>query len=268
MRLEREFGPEHSPQPGYYRTAFSWLQQLTRNVERERTGQWDHTSRAPIFKITNVGDPSVGKTALYCRFLENRFGDHTYMFYKADFTNSDFQVSPKRFPSLKICRAQMWDFRASFHTRFRMSSESQWRWASGVIAAFDLTSAESFNNLASKWIPEVLKFAPANRQFIVVGLKSDLCPEQRQVSGEDARRLAAELCCPYVEVSSKTGENVDRVILHIVGKALEAHLAREKPATQPLPPPPAPPLVPSLLPHILLFWNRFVSWSVSWLWRE
>lgn len=44
--------------------------------------------------------------------------------------------------------------------------------------------------------------------IVIVGNKSDLRPEQRQVSPADGQALANELKCGYTEASARYNENV------------------------------------------------------------
>ncbi|KAK5018285.1 hypothetical protein LTR60_001563 [Cryomyces antarcticus] len=44
----------------------------------------------------------------------------------------------------------------------------------------------------------------------IVGNKSDLRPEQRQVKTEDGKALAAEFKCGYTEASARYNENVTK----------------------------------------------------------
>lgn len=45
---------------------------------------------------------------------------------------------------------------------------------------------------------------------MIVGNKSDLRPEQRQVSLADGKKLAEELGCGFVEASARFNENVSK----------------------------------------------------------
>lgn len=264
-RLEREFGPELHPRPGYYRSAYCCLQKLTSFVERPgNNAQWDPES--PVVAIKIAGDESVGKTALLTRFIENRFGCTSYLFYPKERTTFTFETSPKRFPALKMCKAKFWDTRGYMATRFRCSAKVHWQFSHAIILAFDLTRAESFESLKTRWIIGVLQFAPVDCKFVVVGLKSDLCPTKRQVSAEDAQRFAAELCCPYVEASSKTGKNIDETVLYIVGKALETCLGRTRQHSQPPPPPSS--WVPNPLEYVGPMLTRIAYWAASWIPRQ
>lgn len=44
----------------------------------------------------------------------------------------------------------------------------------------------------------------------IVGNKSDLRPEQRQVSAEDGKKLAEKYQCAWTEASARYNENVGR----------------------------------------------------------
>lgn len=53
---------------------------------------------------------------------------------------------------------------------------------------------------------------------MIVGNKSDLRPEQRQVSVEDGRKLSEKIQCGWTEASARYNENV--------GKAFELLIAQ------------------------------------------
>ena len=53
---------------------------------------------------------------------------------------------------------------------------------------------------------------------MIVGNKSDLRPEQRQVSLADGRKLAEELGCGFVEASARFNENVSRAFEGMVAE--------------------------------------------------
>jgi Ras family protein len=51
----------------------------------------------------------------------------------------------------------------------------------------------------AEWVP-----------LVIVGNKSDLRPEQRQVQPEDGKALADELKCAWTEASARYNENVQK----------------------------------------------------------
>jgi Ras family protein len=64
-----------------------------------------------------------------------------------------------------------------------------------------------------------LAISPANKAYaqavdwvpiVIVGNKSDLRPEQRQVTPEDGKQLAQEFKCGWTEASARYNENVEK----------------------------------------------------------
>lgn len=53
---------------------------------------------------------------------------------------------------------------------------------------------------------------------MVVGNKSDLKSEQRQVSSDEGRQLGEEFHCAFTEASARLGYNVDRAFNLMIGE--------------------------------------------------
>lgn len=64
-------------------------------------------------------------------------------------------------------------------------------------AAVHLLCANTYHPQAVDWVP-----------IVIVGNKSDLRPEQRQVTPEDGKALAEEFKCAWTEASARYNENV------------------------------------------------------------
>lgn len=54
--------------------------------------------------------------------------------------------------------------------------------------------------------------------IVIVGNKSDLRPEQRQVSVEQGKRLAADFKCASTEASARYNENVSKAFELMIGE--------------------------------------------------
>lgn len=74
---------------------------------------------------------------------------------------------------------------------------------------FDVGNRASFEHLRD-WYSEVCEHVmPHTMIFVLVGHKSDRESDgERTVSKGEAEKLAAQLGMPYVEASSKTGQNI------------------------------------------------------------
>ncbi len=86
---------------------------------------------------------------------------------------------------------------------------------------FDVSRRETFINIKT-WFKEIKSIVPKIIPLLV-GNKIDL-GKQRQVSYADGEALAKELGISYLEISAKTGENVDFVFILLVLQLIEEHL--------------------------------------------
>lgn len=59
----------------------------------------------------------------------------------------------------------------------------------------------------SEWVP-----------IVIVGNKSDLRPDQRQVSVEEGKALAEKFNCAYTEASARYNENVTKAFEMMIGQ--------------------------------------------------
>ena len=105
--------------------------------------------------------------------------------------------------------------------------EQQRRSCQGFILCFAINSRQSF-----ECIPELhlglCRIKEAGRvPCVIAGLKSDL-EDERVVAAEEARQMADNYGCEYVEVSSKLRINVDELFEEIVRKVRAGDEKKEK----------------------------------------
>jgi len=60
---------------------------------------------------------------------------------------------------------------------------------------------------------------------MIVGNKSDLRPEQRQVQLADGQKLAQELGCGFVEASARFNENVSKAFENMIAEVEKGQAA-------------------------------------------
>ena len=73
----------------------------------------------------------------------------------------------------------------------------------GFLCVYSITNRGSFEEISS-FREQILRVKDADRvPMVVVGNKADL-EDERQVSQEDGRELAASFGCPWMETSAKT----------------------------------------------------------------
>lgn len=152
------------------------------------------------YKLVFLGDQSVGKTSLITRFMYDSF-DSTYQAtIGIDFLSKSLSVDG--------CEValQIWDTAGT--ERFRSLIPNYIRDLSAAVAAYDITSTLSFDNIRS-WINDIRQ-EKDNVLIVLCGNKTDLA-EKRRVSYEQGLRLAEELGTLYMETSAKSGHNVKKL---------------------------------------------------------
>ncbi|MFW9947666.1 MAG: Rab family GTPase [Candidatus Odinarchaeota archaeon] len=154
-----------------------------------------------IFKIVIFGDAGSGKTALTKRFMTNLFLPDTQMTIGVDFIVKNINVEGKE------VKLQIWDFGGE--ERFRFLLPKYIRGASGGILMYDITDYTSLFH-AEDWLSVIRKTGEVF-PIILVGGKNDL-EEYRQISSEEGLKTAkSNELNDFIECSSKTGKNVERV---------------------------------------------------------
>ncbi|OAR00530.1 hypothetical protein LLEC1_00505 [Akanthomyces lecanii] len=66
--------------------------------------------------------------------------------------------------------------------------------------------------------------------IVIVGNKSDLRPEQRQVSADDGKKLSDKLQCGWTEASARYNENVERAFEILIEQIEKSQNPGETPA--------------------------------------
>ena len=69
-----------------------------------------------------------------------------------------------------------------------------------------------------RWVGELKRNASENVFFLLVGNKCDL---ESQVSSEEAQEKAIRFQVPYIDVSAKTGEQIENLFALVSRKLIE-----------------------------------------------
>lgn len=156
-------------------------------------------------KVCLFGNSGVGKTTLSKRYLTG--------LYESNIKKTiGTEIFVKRFDFEKYeVILQLWDFAGEEQFHFLMPAYSAG--SDAGIFMFDITSKESFE-FFYQWITLFKKNLIGGERvapIIVVGGKTDLNAE-REVSKDDVLKLVGQTAIiEYIECSSKTGENVDKI---------------------------------------------------------
>ena len=163
------------------------------------------------YKIILGGEGGVGKTTMLYRYVEGKFLEDTKMTIGVEIMNKSLKINDGR-----ICDLQLWDFGGQ--ERFRFFQDSFVLGASGAFLMFDLTTLFSFNKLRN-WIEVVRKYDPT-LPVVLLGGKCDL--KNHSVKEEYILDFMKENNIDqYLNVSSKTGSNVEEAFQILVARIME-----------------------------------------------
>jgi len=181
-------------------------------------------------KSVVVGDGAVGKTCLLISYTQNQFPD--------DYTPTIFDnYSCNVMVDEKPVFLGLWDTAGQEeYDRLRPLSYPQ---TDVFLLCFSLISRASFNNVRSKWAPEVHHHCPGI-PIVLVGTKADIVNDDRvldqlrsrgqsPVSENEARRLAKEIGAQgYAECSALTQEGLTGVFDMAIRAAIDKKTAPPK----------------------------------------
>ena len=160
------------------------------------------------FKLVLLGESSVGKSSLVCRFVKGQFLDVSEPTIGAAFMTQTVCLSDV------TVKFEIWD--TAGQERYHSLTPMYYRAAQAAIVVYDITSAESFEK-AKHWVKELQKQADSNIIISLVGNKVDLA-EHRAVSIQDAQAYAEENGILCMETSAKTAVNVNELFVNIAKK--------------------------------------------------
>jgi len=155
-------------------------------------------------KIVILGDSAVGKTSIALRYIENKFSDAHIVTLGATFQQP--RVKLKNGNTVKM---NLWD--TTGEEKFRSMLPMYYKSAKGAILTYDIGNKKSFDSV-EYWIEELNEHVRAeNLVLFLVGNKKDLPPEERQIQTATAAKIAEEQKMLFLEVSAKTGKNINEL---------------------------------------------------------
>jgi len=155
-----------------------------------------------LFKLLLIGDSGVGKSCLLLRFADDTYTESYISTIGVDFKIRTVELDDK---TLKL---QIWD--TAGQERFRTITSSYYRGAHGIIVVYDISDADSYQNVKS-WLGEIERYAKPDVQIVLVGNKCD--KENRAVTFQEAKDFADEQGIEFLETSAKSARNVEEAFM-------------------------------------------------------
>ncbi len=166
------------------------------------------------FKVMMLGDASVGKTSLTIRYISGNFMEDLKLTIGVDFYSKIIEYKGKK------VKLQIWDFGGEERFRFLLSQYV--KGANGALFLYDITNKETLDHLPD-WT-QVVREQAGQIPIALIGSKSDL-EEYRIVQKEDGRNAVQKYnLSGFLELSSKTGENVQEAFKLITDVLFKKHV--------------------------------------------
>lgn len=160
-------------------------------------------------KIALLGSRSVGKSSLTVQYVDGHFVDSYYPTIENTFSKM-IKYKGQEFATEIIDTAGQ--------DEYSILNSKHFIGIHGYMLVYSLASKQSLdmlriirdkilNHLGTNWAP-----------ITIVGNKSDLRPEQRQVTLEAGKALAEEFQCSWTEASARYDENVAKAFENMIGE--------------------------------------------------
>jgi small GTP-binding protein len=173
-------------------------------------------------KVVMLGPPGCGKTAIANRIAHDSFRTNTVPTVGAAFLRKIVSIDGVEL------RLDIWDTGGS--EKYRALAPMYYREARAAIVVFDVTDAASRAS-ASDWVEELRLHARKDILLAGAANKIDLDADRKIAAGDVEAFGAGNQLDFCVEVSAKTGENIERLVAEI-SKLLVTLPTMEAPASQ------------------------------------
>ncbi len=167
-------------------------------------------SKVLIFKVVVAGDGGVGKTTLLRKFVTGTFDIATNMTIGVQ-----WHVKETQFDGQAVS-LQLWDLGGQDHFRFMLPSYTLG--AKGALLLYDMTKTSTLDSL-EEWV-KICRTYNKDLPILFCGTKGDLVGS-KCISATRAKAFLEPLgMFDHVEVSAKTGANVEKAFQMITARIL------------------------------------------------
>ena len=155
-----------------------------------------------ILKLLTIGDQFVGKSSIINRYIDDKFNENIKPTLAIDYKTKMIQKGEN------LIKISIYD--TAGEEKYRHLIKNYYNGSNGILLVFDITDKNSFDNL-NFWLDELEKNCNLNNLYIfLVGNKTDR-KKERKVSYDEAKNFADMKKIPYIEISAKTGDNIDKL---------------------------------------------------------
>ncbi|KAI6251400.1 GTP-binding protein rhb1 [Erysiphe necator] len=164
-------------------------------------------------KIALVGSRSVGKSSLTVQFVDGHFVESYYPTIENTFSKIIKYLGQEYATEIIDTAGQ---------DEYSILNSKHFIGIHGYMLVYSVASTQSFDMMQVIRDRILNHLGTEHAPVILVGNKTDLRPDQRQVSLEDGRALAEKFECSHVETSARYNENVTKAFELMIGQIEES----------------------------------------------
>lgn len=169
------------------------------------------------FKILVLGDMAVGKTSLINQYIEHTFIEDYRPTLGVNIISKDIEIEQIG----SLIRLIFWDIAGQ--DKYENYRQAYYDGCSGALLVYDTTRHDTFINVESKWLKDILNNIKKKCDFLLLGNKIDL-KDNRVVNYEEGKRLANKInAIDFLETSALSGKNVDKAFLRLIHRILNQY---------------------------------------------
>lgn len=161
-------------------------------------------------KLVLLGESGVGKSSIALRFVRGEFNENGEATIGAAYLTKTINVLQSA-----TIKFDIWD--TAGQERYHSLAPMYYRGAPAAVVVYDITSQTSFSR-AQAWVKELIQQANSQIVIALVGNKADMASENRVISKEEGSEFASSNGLMFMEVSAKTGMNVEEVFHNLATK--------------------------------------------------
>lgn len=170
-------------------------------------------------KVVFLGETSVGKSSIVSRFTRDEFFDFQEPTIGAAFQTKNIQLDNC------VVKMEFWD--TAGQERYRSLAPMYYRGASVAFIVYDITNPDTLNN-AKYWINQIKNKGERNCIIVLLGNKIDL--SERRIERETGIDVSEINNTMFSEVSAKTGDNINDIMIQVAKKLALIPQKSQKPS--------------------------------------
>ena len=151
-------------------------------------------------KVALLGDSGVGKTCIINKYIKGIFNENSVPTMGGSYGQKILDIQNK------AIRLDIWD--TAGQEKYLSVGRHLYKDAYIICLVYDITNAQSFNNIKDKWYSELKTHGEKYHIVAIVGAKSD-CYDKEEVKENEAKEYADSIGAIFMLTSAKNGNNIE-----------------------------------------------------------